>query len=190
MCKVEAGNIGEEAVREVLRSLKGTLINGFIRSNNLKCNKQNFQLDFLAFIPSIGLVVIEVKNWKGTIKATSKKKWIQEIDVTNKTFENELNNASSQVLRTSALLMQMLEKEKTNKWPIRPLVVFTNDNAKILKAKNAQAPQTDIVLKCMIPNWIENNSMDEVKYKFSHSEFNRVKTIIQKHTAKYEAPSF
>lgn len=187
MTKKEAGNIGEEAVREVLRSLKGTLINGFIRSNNLKCNGQNFQLDFLAFIPSIGLVVIEVKNWKGTIKATSNKEWIQEIETSNNKYENTLGNASTQVLRASALLMQMLEKEKVNKWPIRPLVVFTNADAKIMKGKNTQAPQTDIALTSMLPRWIENNSIDEAKYKFSQTEFNQVKTIIQKHTSSYEA---
>jgi hypothetical protein len=189
MTKAEAGNIGEEAVREVLRSLKGNLISGFIRSNNLQCNKQNFQVDFLVFIPSIGLVLIEVKNWKGTIKATSDTKWIQEIEAQNKIYKNQFPSPSSQVLRTSGLLMQMLEKEQINKWPIRPLVIFANDNAKILKAINAHSPQTDIILKSMIPSWIKNNSTDEVKYKFHKSEFNRVKSIIQKYTSEYEAPS-
>ncbi len=189
MTRAEAGNIGEEQVREVLRELKGTLISGFIRSNNLNCNKQNFQLDFLVFIPNIGLTVLEIKNWKGTVKATSKNEWIQEIEANNNRYENKLGNASSQVLRTSALLMQMLEKEKTNKWPIRPLVVFVNDKAKILKAKNSNAPQTDIILKSMLPAWIKDNSLDEVNYNFRESEFKKIKSIIQKYTVEYMSTS-
>jgi hypothetical protein len=57
------------------------------------------------------------------------------------------------------------------------------------KAINAHSPQTVIILKSMIPPWIKNNSTDEVKYKFHESEFNRVKSIIQKYTSEYEAPS-
>jgi hypothetical protein len=73
------GNIGEEAVRDVLRTIKGTLVSGFIRSNNIVYYGKNFQLDFIVFVPKIGLVVIEVKKWKGTVKATSNDKWSQEV---------------------------------------------------------------------------------------------------------------
>jgi len=189
MTRAEAGNIGEEQVREVLRELKGTLISGFIRSNNLKCDLKNFQFDFLTLIPSIGLVVLEVKHWKGTIKATGNQQWKQEIDTPKKTFKNELPNASTQAIRTSGLLMQLLEKEKMNKWPIRPLVVFSNSKSTILKGKDDHAPQTDIILKSMIPAWIKDNSIDDVNYNFRAHDFKQVKSIIQKYTAEYISTS-
>ncbi|WP_372882957.1 nuclease-related domain-containing protein [Psychromonas sp.] len=177
----KAGDIGEENVREVLRGLKGNLISGFIRSNNIIYYGKNFQLDFLAFVPKIGLVVIEVKNWKGTVKATSKDKWVQEVGQ----YRNEYGNASNQVLRTSGLLLQILEKAKMNKWPIRPVVVFANDKAKILKAKEPLAPQTDIIFKSMLGKWIEENSLDEVFYSFTDMEFSYVTEAIKKYSQEY-----
>jgi hypothetical protein len=176
-----AGDIGEESVREVLRGLKGKAISGFIRSNNIFYYGKNFQLDFLAFVPKIGLVVIEVKNWKGTVKATSEGKWVQEVGQ----YINEYGNASNQALRTSGLLLQILEKAKINKWPIRPVVVFANEKAKILKAKEPLAPQTDIILKSMLGKWIEENSLDEVFYSFTDLEFSSVKEIIKEHSQNY-----
>ncbi|MFT6951390.1 MAG: hypothetical protein ACJAUL_002538 [Paraglaciecola sp.] len=177
----EIGNVGEEAVREVLRDIKGDLISGFIRSSNIVYYGKNFQLDFLVFVPKIGLVVLEVKKWKGTIAATSEVKWTQKFGE----YGNEYQNASLQVLRTSGLLLQILEKGNINKWPIRPVVVFAHENAKILRAKAPFAPQTDIILKSMIPSWLENNANDEVFYKFKKCEFERVKQIIQEFTSEY-----
>ena len=176
-----AGDIGEESVREALRELKGNIISGFIRSNNIIYYGKSFQLDFLVFVPKIGLVVVEVKNWKGIVKATSEDKWIQELGQ----YRNEYGNASNQVLRTAGLLLQILEKAKMNKWPIRPVVVFANDRAKILKAKEPRSPQTDIILKSMLGKWIEDNSLDEAFYSFTEMEFSTVKKIIEKYTQEY-----
>lgn len=184
--KEKAGNFGEEQVRELLRELKGSQISGFIRTNNLKLDKHNFQIDFLLFVPSIGLVNLEVKNWRGVIKATADK-WYQEISTPNKEYVNEFNNASKQVLRSSSLIMQTLEREKLNNWPIRSLVVFTNESAKVLRAKNAFSPQTDIILKDMIPNWIKDNARNDAVFNFSKEHFDNVKECLVKYTEPYAA---
>jgi hypothetical protein len=181
MTLTDAGNAGEEAVREVLRTLKGSLISGFIRSKNICYYNRNFQIDFLLFVPKIGLVILEIKNWKGTVKATSNDKWIQEVP----TLRNEFGNASLQSLRTCGMLLHILEKGKINKWPIRPVVVFANERARILKANGKLAPQTDIILKSMIPKWITENSSEEINYKFSAAEFEAVKTVICQYTQEY-----
>jgi len=181
MTLTDAGNAGEDAVREVLREIKGTLISGFIRSKNICYYNRNFQVDFLLFTPRIGLVVLEVKNWKGTVKAVGGEKWIQEVSGR----ENQFGNASLQSLRTSGMLLQILEKGKINKWPIRPVVVFANDKAKILKASGKHAPQTDIILKSMIPQWISDNSSDEIMYRFTSAEFEIVKSVISQYTSDY-----
>ena len=141
---------------------------------------KNFQIDFLLFVPKIGLVILEVKNWKGTVKATADDKWRQEVYSVN----NEFNNASLQVLRTSGLLLQILEKGKINKWPIRPVVVFANNNAKILRS-NKSEPQTDIIIKTMIASWIEKNSTSEISYNFTQDEFSKVKDVICQYTTEY-----
>lgn len=181
MTLTDAGNAGEDAVRDVLRGIKGTLISGFIRSKNICYYSRNFQIDFLLFAPKIGLVVLEVKNWKGTVKAIGGDKWIQEVSG----YKNEFSNASLQSLRTSGMLLQILEKGKINKWPIRPVVVFANDTAKILKANGKHAPQTEIILKSMIPKWISENSSDEIMYKFTSAEFETVKSVICQYTSEY-----
>lgn len=181
MTLTDAGNVGEEAVRDVLRRVKGELIAGFIRTKNICYYDRNFQIDFLLFVPKIGLVILEVKNWRGTVKATSKDKWTQEVSG----HKNEFGNASLQSLRTSGMLLHILEKGKTNKWPIRPIVVFANDHAKILKANGKLAPQTDIILKSMIPKWLSENSSDEIMYKFTMQEFEIVKNVICQYTSEY-----
>ena len=181
MSTVDAGNVGEDAVREILRPLKGNVISGFIRSRNICYYKHNFQIDFLLFVPRIGLVVLEVKNWKGTVKATANDKWVQEVSGR----KNEFGNASLQSLRTCGMLLHILEKGKTNRWPIRPVVVFANDHAKILRANGKHAPQTDIVLKSMIARWIGDNSSDEINYRFSVTDFGAVKGVICQYTQEY-----
>lgn len=181
MTLTDAGNAGEDAVRDVLREIKGKLISGFIRSKNICYYGRNFQIDFLLFAPKIGLVVLEVKNWKGTVKAAGGDRWIQEVSG----YRNEYGNASLQSLRTSGMLLQILEKGKINKWPIRPVVVFANDNAKILRASGKHSPQTDIILKSMISKWISENSSDEIMYKFTSAEFETVKDVICQYTSEY-----
>ncbi|MEL7308849.1 MAG: nuclease-related domain-containing protein, partial [Pseudomonadota bacterium] len=125
--------------------------------------------------------------WKGTVKATSSKKWQQEINTADKHYVNEFNNASMQALRTSGLLMQTLERERLNNWPIRSLVVFTNENAKVLRAKNKLAPQTDIILKHMLPNWFKDNARKDMTFNFSRGEFNQIKSCLVEHTQPYAA---
>lgn len=173
----DAGNIGEESVKDELLKIKGSLISGFIRSKNIRYYGKNFQIDFLLFVPKIGLVILEVKNWKGTVKTTADDKWRQEFYG----MSNEFGNASIQVLRTSGLLLQILEKGKINKWPIRPVVVFANDNAKILRS-NKNEPQADIILKTMISSWLDKNSTSEVSYNFTQDEFLTVKNVICQYT--------
>ena len=180
MSTVDAGNVGEEAVRSELRKLKGSLISGFIRTKNIHYYGKNFQIDFLLFVPKIGLVILEVKNWKGTVKVTSNDKWTQE----GIGYKHEYGNASLKSLRTSGLLLQILEKGKINKWPIRPVVVFANDNAKILKS-NKHEPQTDIILKIGIESWLENNATEEIFYEFTTDEFKKIKKVISEYAAEY-----
>ncbi|WOR30131.1 nuclease-related domain-containing protein [Citrobacter portucalensis] len=180
--RTAAGNYGEELIRDELRILKEKrVIAGFIRSKNIVFYGKNFQIDFLIFAPGIGLITLEVKNWAGKVKATSSEKWVQE----NLGNTKEFGNPCLQVSRTCGLLLQILEKGKINKWPIRPLVVFVNKNATILRSK-VNEPQTDIILKSMIEPWIENNSTQEIKYNFTQQEFDSVLKTITGYTHQYE----
>lgn len=182
MSKESAGEVGELAVRAILSEIKGKTISGFIRSKNICYYNRNFQIDFLVLAPKIGLVVIEVKNWKGKIKTSADEVWTQEING----YTNELNNASLQVLRTSGMLLQILEKGKINKWPIRPLVVFTNDQAEILKSREEiNPPQTDIILKTAIPKWIKENTLDGYNYSFKEADQKAIINVICEYTKPY-----
>lgn len=174
------GIIGEDLVREELRRIKGSIISGFIRSKNINFYVKNFQIDFLIFAPKVGLITLEVKNWYGEVRATSEDKW----KIKYGSEEKEYNNASLQVLRTVGLLLHILEKGKINKWPIRPVIVFVNKNAKILRSKYKE-PQTDIILISMIEDWIKENSTEELSYSFTTEEFEKVKKVICEYTSGY-----
>lgn len=178
-----AGYIGEIDVRNELRHLKEIgLIKGFIRSKNIIYFGNNFQIDFLILVPKIGLLIIEVKNWKGEIRTNFEKQWIQ----VNGNHKNIQRNAALQVLRTAGLLLQVLEREKCNKWPIRPLVVFADNEAKVMQLQGEKAPQTDVIRLRKLKDWISTNSSQEIAYQFTRNDFENIKMAICKYTEEYQ----
>jgi len=181
--KTKSGDIGEKVVRDVLVSLKSEkIISGFISSRNLYYYGKNFQIDFVVFIPKIGLLLIEVKNWKGEVKVTYKDKWTQVVGEEISEFQN----GSNQVLRTSNLLLQILEKMGKNIYPIRPLVVFSNDKVKLLKGVKNLAPQTSVIKVDMIRDWIKKNSENDIFYDIPLSTFTKIKDIIIGYSKEYD----
>lgn len=180
--KVEQGNVGEESVRDLLRTLQGELITGFFRTTNLSCAGRQVQVDFLVLVPTVGLLVLEVKNWKGTVRASSDEQWEREVP----NYVNKFKNASLQVLRTSGIVLQMLEQERVNRWPIRSLVVFTNESTVILKGTGERTPQTDVIRLSMLKQWIIENSHPEYIYKFTQADFDEMRVMISKYAIPYE----
>ena len=180
--KVERGNLGEESVRDLLRSLQGNLITGFFRTTNLSCAGRQVQIDFLVLVPKVGLVILEVKNWKGTVRANSNEQWEREIP----NYINKFRNASLQALRTSGIVLQMLEQERVNRWPIRSLVVFSDELTTILKANDELRPQTDVIRLSMLEQWIIENSHPEHVYKFTQNDFDEIRSMIAKYATPHE----
>ncbi|MEY2863112.1 MAG: hypothetical protein RLY58_819 [Pseudomonadota bacterium] len=177
----QAGQAGEELVRDQLRTLQGDLISGFFRTDNLSCAGRQVQLDFLLMVPSIGLVLLEVKTWKGTIRANADDKWEREVN----NFTNRFANGSLQVLRAAGLVLQMLEQERINRWPVRALVVFTHDPATIFIASGDQAPQTDIVRLSGLADWMKSNAHPEHRHRFQPHDFDQIRAMISKYHMPY-----
>ena len=65
--KVEQGNKGEDLVQSVLESLQGELVSAFFRTTNLSCAGRQVQIDFMVLVPTVGVLVLEVKHWKGVV---------------------------------------------------------------------------------------------------------------------------
>jgi hypothetical protein len=182
--KYRLGKLGESAVEKVLVDLvESGKISGFLKSENIFYYGRNFQIDFLLFVPKIGLVVLEVKNWQGEIIATSDDQWIQCFS----SCSNKYYNASKQVLRTSGLLLQILEKAKMNKFPIRSIVVFSDDNTVIVMPENDsnRLPQTDVIMKSMLPKWIIDNYIDNLIFDIKAEDKDRMNNIIREYTKSY-----
>lgn len=182
--QVEKGLDGEVQVREKLRQMLGSSISGYFRTGNLICAGRQVQIDFLILIPQVGILVLEVKNWKGTIRATSDDKWEREVP----NYINKFPNASLQALRASGIILQLLEQERINKWPIRSLVVFVNEGAEIIIPQGFLAPQTDIVKLSGLSEWVVlNKALGWSVNDFSRDDFEKIKAVIVKYSEPYEA---
>ena len=180
--KVEQGNKGEDLVQSVLESLQGELVSAFFRTTNLSCAGRQVQIDFMVLVPTVGVLVLEVKHWKGVVRANNNEQWEREVP----NYINKFKNASLQVLRASGIVLQMLEQEKVNRWPIRSLVVFTNDSTTILKSTDESSPQTDVIRLSMLKEWILNNSHPQYIYSFTQTDSEEIRLMLEKYTIPYE----
>lgn len=177
-----AGRFGEKLLQEELRRLKGTVINGYISSENLVFDGQNFEIDFLVMIPNFGLVLAEVKYYSGDVYCTDSDQWKQ-----NKKngSTKETKNASKQVLRTRALLKKLLMSKELCKWTIKPMVIFVHPDARIFKGKGIKRPQTEILKLSMFEGWV-NEQVQKNKTVFTREDFESVYKVIKEHEKSYE----
>lgn len=175
------GSDGENEVREVLRALSGTKVSGFFRTENLVCAGRQVQLDFLVLVPRLGLLVLEVKTWKGIVNISSENKWQRELP----NFVNHFGNGALQAVRASGLVLQMLEQERCNRWPIRSLVVFPSEKTELSFVKGEQ-PQTDVIYLSQLASWIDDNSNSEWSKSFSAQDFAQIKSILSKYYAPFD----
>lgn len=174
------GADGEDAVRETLRKLSGHKIAGFFRTENLVCVGRQVQLDFLVLVPHVGLVILEVKTWKGRIHLSLEEKWQRELS----NFTNYFGNGALQAVRASGLVLQMLEQERCNYWPIRSLVVFPNEKSELIYPSSVDKLQADVIYLHQLETWISQNHQIGYVKNFSAQDFAQIKKIL----AKYHAP--
>ena len=176
----DAGNLGESLMRENLKTMIGSSIDGYISSNNMLLDNKNFEIDFLVLVPDFGLVLTEVKHYSGEIHCTSNDQWkqIQKGEI------KYVKNGSKQVLRTQSLLIRTLENEKVKKWDIKSVVVFTNQNSKIVYGWNEEEPQTDVIEINQIDDWILGLPKPN-NFEFLKSDYDQLKKIIRSYEKEY-----
>lgn len=175
------GSDGENDVREALRALSGSKISGFFRTENLVCAGRQVQLDFLVLVPHLGLLILEVKTWKGIVHISADDKWQRELP----NFTNHFGNGALQAVRASGLVLQMLEQERCNRWPIRSVVVFPSDKTELC-FKHNQQPQADVIHLHQLGDWIDKNSNAEWSKSFSAADFAQIKSILSKYYAPFD----
>lgn len=175
------GADGEDDVRAALRALSGQQISGFFRTENLVCAGRQVQLDFLVLVPHIGLLVIEVKTWKGRIYISGQDKWKRELP----NCVNHFGNGALQAVRASGLVLQMLEQERCNHWPIRSLVIFPSEKTELLFVNN-EHPQADVIYLHQLSDWINKNRNNHGSKSFSAQDFSKIKSVLSKYYAPFD----
>ena len=147
-----AGNRGEEQVRAFLQSF-GEPVSAVLWSGDLKYQGRRFEVDALALVAGVGVVVIEVKSWSGEIHCDAGEVWTQR----NEHGEREHGNASLQAIRTAECVRGLLKR--TRWWreaevPVIPVVVFARDDLQIETGEDDDEPQTDIVQFSGLKPWL------------------------------------
>lgn len=180
----EAGDYGERLFWEELSRLKGKSINSFMRTGNLKCHGMNFQLDALVFVDRVGLVLVEVKYYSGTLYANSGlDTWIQVLP--NDRLANP-KNPWKQVLRAKDLLGKMLQYYlDCATWPIIPLVVLAHPQCSIIHLGSDPLFVSNVIKLENFEAWLSEQSLSQVKfYRFDH---NFVHKTLEKHLQPYSS---
>ena len=162
-----------DPLRSLMDKLTGDSINGFVSAKAMFFDNQAFDIDYFVFVPKVGFVVIETCNDSGTVYCTADNKWTK---TQAGTTDGMSGNLSKKALRTRALVKKLLKTENQDNWPILPLVIYTNDNAKVMSSKNS-APQTPVIRLDMFSKWLGNLSKNS-KYNFSQSDFNQINSLI------------
>ena len=163
-----------------LRELKGRLINGYIKSENIFFARHNFEIDFLVLVPNVGLIVTEVKNWSGDIYASSGTTWRQ---VRRGGQQAEMKNPSLQVLRTAELVRELLSSYKLDQWPIYALVLVANRGASVHISPDDR-PQSDVIKEHELTTWIKSRPKQE-HIRFSRTDHERIRGAIKAHEEAY-----
>lgn len=154
-----AGNRGEEQVRAFLQSF-GEPVSAVLWSGDMKHQGRRFEVDALALIAGVGVVVIEVKSWSGTLHCDAGEVWVQRNDHGRR----EHGNASLQAIRTAECVRGLLKK--TRWWreadvPVFAVVVFARDDLQIEAADGDAEPQTDLVQLGGLKPWLVSASAQQ-----------------------------
>lgn len=150
-----AGNRGEEQVRAFLQSV-GEPVSAVLWSGDLKHQGRRFEVDALALVAGVGVVVIEVKSWSGTLQCDAGEVWTQR----NEHGRREHGNACQQAIRTAECVRGLLKR--TRWWregevPVIPVVVFARDDLQIEVDEGEDGegePQTDLVQLGGLKQWL------------------------------------
>lgn len=70
------------------------------------------------------------------------------------------------------------------KWDIKSVVVFTNQNSKIVYGWNEEKPQTDVIEISQIDDWISGLPKPN-NFEFLKSDFDKIKKIIRSYEKEY-----
>lgn len=149
----EAGDRGEQKVRGFLQNF-GEPVSAVLWSGDLKHQGRRFEVDAVAMVAGVGIVLFEVKSYSGSIYCDAAENWQH----SNEHGRREHGNASLQAIRTAECLRGLLRK--TRWWreddiPVIPVVVFARDDLQIETAEaEEEEPQTDLVQLGGLRQWL------------------------------------
>ncbi|WP_280770523.1 nuclease-related domain-containing protein [Salipaludibacillus daqingensis] len=106
----------------------------------LKVNQSEFQIDSL-LIYSKGIIIFEVKNYRGDFYIDQNGKW---FTISNKDIQNPI----LQVQRAETLFKQLLRQYRSPHFQLKPFVIFTNQEFTLF--------QTPLNLPLILPNQINH----------------------------------
>lgn len=175
-----AGDLGEMLVREKLRTLKGSVINSFVATGNLKIEERNFEIDFVVFHPHAGLIILEVKYFQGNILYSSADEWQQ---ITLQGEERVTRNYSKQATRAKSLLRKLLQAEGLKDWPIVAAVVFSHPKCTIQQVPGV-SPQCAVIKIDDLETWLRSFPKKE-NHAFTKHDVDKIMESIKRYVSEY-----
>lgn len=163
-----AGIRGEHRVRQRLQAI-GPPVAAVLWSGDMRHAGRRFEIDALALVEGVGIVVAEVKNYSGTLHCDAGPRWLQR----NQRGERAHRNASQQVLRTADCVRTLLQQSpewRHRSVPIVPVVIFARDDLQLEAGQGRDAPQTDLVQISRLESWLRGLHTRQRAAGFSPTE--------------------
>lgn len=175
-----AGDLGERIFLNKIRPWKGSRLNGYFRTANLRFQGNELEIDALLMVPGVGLVLAEVKFYKGELYCHDQPHWLQ----ISENGRKQLPNATRQANRTAGLLRQMLTYCEMNDWPVIPAVVFTHGKARIRGTEAAQRSGVPVLYLSQFEGWLDSLPKDS-KIRFSRDDAQRLQQMFKAYEAEH-----
>ena len=169
-----AGDYGEHLVAEELNALmrKG-VIHSYLTTDMMKLGQNHFEIDFLVKTEHQGLVILEVKYWKGEVHFKSNNECYQLSSSTNKYEQRK--NPCTQAARQAALFNKAMNQAGVAVKHLRPVVVMADHATNVQREGKTKAP---VLMLSQLENWFA--SLPRTEQTLSAHQWFKVKQLILK----------
>lgn len=179
-----AGEEGERTVEDVLRSLRDEhAIYDYVTTDNLRWNGQSFELDHLALVDGLGLVLVEVKHYAGELLVSRSDSWTQRKP-RGAAFDRP--NAARQANRAARLLDQLLAAHGFEPYRITPVVVLSHPTGRPTLPDGAGPPQAEVIRLDELAHWFAGQvRRDEPQWSVEH--LRSLKELLNRYEKEHRA---
>lgn len=178
--KKQAGEQGERMVREqVKRQLGGSYVDGVIPTENMAWRGRHFEIDLLCLCSGIGLVLMEIKNFAGTVRFRGESECLQ-TKLDGGEYRPDMSPVR-QALRAKEILESLL-RENNLDFPVVPLVVMANPDVAL--AVEEPDSRCAVVKQAGLAAWFERQPHFQ-GIAFSKQDFDAISAMLKAAEREY-----